>query len=305
MAKTEAENKLALLKRNTVDVVADRVRELQESGELHLPANYSAENAMKSAWLALQSTVDKQKRPVLNVCTHNSIANALLDMVVQGLNPAKQQCYFIAYGDTLVCHRSYFGSMALVRRIYPDADIWYGVVYEGDDFEYTIERGRKTVVKHVQRIENVQPDRIVGAYCVIEPGNDRLPHTETMTIDQIKRAWQQGQTYRVSGNGVHQKFSDQMAAKTVINRACKAIINSSSDDYLLLYHAGRSDEVRDEVELAEEIAVNANAEVIDVADEALEEPQDAKREGPARGPGDAAAPPQEAQQLPLEGGPDF
>jgi recombination protein RecT len=39
---------------------------------------------------------------VLQACTRDSIANALLDMAVQGLNPAKKQGYFIAYGKQLV-----------------------------------------------------------------------------------------------------------------------------------------------------------------------------------------------------------
>ena len=43
-----AENKLSLIQKDTVDIVAKRVREFQERGELHFPANYSPENAMKS-----------------------------------------------------------------------------------------------------------------------------------------------------------------------------------------------------------------------------------------------------------------
>ncbi len=72
---------------------------------------------MKSAWLILQAAVDKDKKPVLEVCSKNSIANALLDMVVQGLNPAKKQCYFIAYGNGLACQRSYFGTMAVTKQV--------------------------------------------------------------------------------------------------------------------------------------------------------------------------------------------
>jgi len=106
------DNQLALVKKDTVDIVAAKVREFQERGELDLPPNYSPENAMKSAWLILQNTFDKNKKPVLHACTKDSIANSLLDMIVQGLNPAKKQCYFIAYGNQLVCQRSYFGTMA-------------------------------------------------------------------------------------------------------------------------------------------------------------------------------------------------
>ena len=97
-----------ITKSDIVDVVASRVRGFLERGEIHLPDNYSPENALKSAYLKLQETKDKSGKPVLSVCTSTSIANSLFDMVIQGLNPAKEQCYFIAYGNQLVCQRSYW-----------------------------------------------------------------------------------------------------------------------------------------------------------------------------------------------------
>lgn len=45
--------------------------------------------------MTLQSMTDKNRKPALTVCTKDSIANSLLDMVVQALNPVKKQCYFI------------------------------------------------------------------------------------------------------------------------------------------------------------------------------------------------------------------
>ncbi|HEY3314313.1 MAG TPA: RecT family recombinase [Bacillota bacterium] len=277
-------NALALVKRDTVDVVAARIRQFVQDGELALPANYSPENAMKSAWLILQSTVDKERRPVLKACTKESIANALLDMVIQGLNPAKRQCYFIPYGDQLVCQRSYFGDEALVLRVKPDANIWYGVVYEGDEFEYQMERGLRKITKHVQQITNIKPDKIIAAYCVIEGKDGQVIHTEVMTIDQIHKSWQQSKTYRANGDGPHNNFPDQMCLRTAIRRASKAIINSSSDDYLLLERVNRSDEVGAEAEIEAEVEANANGEIIDAETKpAPAEPQvaAAKEQAPA------------------------
>lgn len=294
-------NELQVLKQSTVDVVAAHVRKLQESGELQLPPNYSAANALKAAWLILQETRDKNGKPVLQTCTRESIINALLDMVVQGLNPVKKQCYFVPFGNKLVCMRSYFGDMAVVKRVLPNADIWFGVVYEGDDFEYTIERGRRRIVKHHQKVENIRPDKILAAYCVIDPGDGGDPYTEIMSIDQIKQSWKQSQTYRENGgNTPHHTFTDQMCIRTVVRRACKYVINASSDDYLFLYHANRADEVAAEAEMEAEVAANANGRVIDVephvrddegnADEAQEpeaedqpDPEPAADEPPANG----------------------
>lgn len=261
---SNAGSELDLIKRDVVDVVADRIRELSESKEIRLPANYSVENAMKSAWLLLQVTTTPDKRPVLTACTKNSIANSLLDMAVQGLNPAKKQCYFVPYGDKLVCMRSYFGSMHVVKQVIPESDIYYALVYEGDDFEYEIERGRKRITLHKQTIANVAAGKILASYCVIEPGGVRPPIAEVMTIAQIKQAWSQGQTYREGGSGVHQKFDDQMALKTVINRACKRVINTSSDDHLFLKHFNHAEEEIAEEEMVAEVAAGANGDVIDI-----------------------------------------
>src|SRR5690606_24795455 len=165
-----------------VDVVANKVREFQERGELHLPANYSPENAMKSAWLILQSTVDRNQRPALEVCTRDSIANALLDMVVQGLNPMKKQGYFIVYGNQLVFQRSYFGTMAVTKRVTGAKDIFAQVVYEGDEFEFEITRGKKRVLKHVQTLQSISTGKIVAAYCtIIFPDDSEF--TDIMTMD--------------------------------------------------------------------------------------------------------------------------
>ncbi len=304
-APAQHQNVLALVKKDCVDIVAAKVREFQQNGELALPPDYSPDNAIKAAWLALQATVDKDGLPVLQVCTKDSIANSLLDMVVQGLNPAKKQCYFIAYGKTLVCQRSYFGDMALAKRVRPDCDIYFGVVYQGDEFEYQMERGLKRITKHVQKIGNVKPENIVAAYCVIEDAKGLLC-TEVMTIDQIRKSWQQSKTYRADGGGVHQKFPDQMALRTVIRRACKAIVNSSSDNYLLLERVNRADELSAEAEIDADAAANANGEIIDTN----ATPMTAKPPTAEPPTTTAAAPPQEGdarkkvRQTTLDG-PDF
>jgi recombination protein RecT len=254
---------LAIVRRDVVDVVAARVQQLCQDGELHMPEGYSPQNAMKAAWLALQEVKDRNDNPALTVCTQNSIANALLDMAVQGLNPAKQQCYFIVYGKTLVCQRSYLGTVALLRRVFgTNTEVYAEVVYEADEFEYEIRRGNKHVTKHVQKLENIDSKRIVAAYAVIEIAG-REPYTELMTFGQIQRAWEQGQTKGKSP--AHIGFPDAMAKKSVINRACKVLVKSSDDSYLLRA-IERSEIGSAEAELASEAAENANREVIEFPD---------------------------------------
>lgn len=244
--------------------VTSKLRVYTDNRELVLPANYSIENALKSAWLALQEAVDKDKHPVLQVCSQASIANALLDMAVQGLNPGKDQCYFIAYGQRLVCQRSYFGTMAVAERVAGASDIWAEVVYEADEFEYTISHNRKNVSKHTQKVGNIKPTAIVAAYCVIEFSTGKPAYTEIMTIEQIKKAWAKSKADPSAPTSVHSQFPEEMAKRTVTNRACKALINSSSDSNLFLEHFNRSDEEQSAIELEAAIEENANKDIIDV-----------------------------------------
>ena len=281
-----SKNQLALVKKDTVDVVANKVREFQERGELHFPANYSPDNAMKSAWLILQNTVDKNKRPALETCTRDSVANALLDMVVQGLNPSKNQGYFIVYGNKLIFQRSYFGTMAVTKRVTGAKEINANVIYEGDEVDYEVVNGKITNLKHKQKFGNINKDKIIGAYCTIVLDDNNVYH-EVMTMDEIRQAWSKSQMWgkdqkQERKGSTHDEFRQEMAKKTVINRACKRFINSSDDSSLVIEHFNKTDERLEEAQVEQELAENANKEVIDVeyseSDQAEEEVEEIAEE---------------------------
>ena len=127
--------KVIEFEKNISDSVTNRVNQLSKDGRLNLPANYSVGNAITSAWLILQQTKDKNGRPALEVCTKDSIANSLLDMAVMGLNPAKKQGYFIAYGNQLSWFTSYFGKCAVVKRLKGiENEPIATLIYEGDSY---------------------------------------------------------------------------------------------------------------------------------------------------------------------------
>jgi len=285
MTEQTKNDSLATAKEETVDVVAAKVREFASRGELHFPPAYSAQNSLKSAWLILQEAVDKDKKPVLSVCTRASIANALLNMVIQGLNPAKKQGYFIAYGNVLTFQRSYFGTMAVAMRADESIeDIVAQVVYAGDTFEYAIERGKKHVVNHVQALENVDKAEIKAAYCSVIYKDGRET-TVIMTMDEIKQAWRQSKMKPVNEDGslkpdsTHAKFTEQMAVKTLINRTCKPIVNASDDADLLIQAFDASEQDVVEAQVEEAIFEEANAgEVIELP--VLDSPEIVEGEGP-------------------------
>lgn len=264
-------SQLALIKKDTVDVVAAKIREFQDRGEIHFPANYSPENAMKAAWLILQNTTDRNGKPALEVCTRDSIANALLDMVVQGLNPQKKQGYFIVYGRQLVFQRSYFGTMAVTKRVTGAKDIFAQVVYEGDEFEYEIVRGKKQITKHVQTLKSISSGNIVAAYCTIVFPDDS-EYTDIMTMEEIRQSWKMSKQNPNKEGSTHQSFPQEMAKRTVINRACKSYLNSSDDGSLLMRHFRRQDEIIDEAEVEYEITENANREPIDIEANPVHDP---------------------------------
>lgn len=231
---------------NIAENVLAKVSSYQNDGSLTLPSNYSVENHLKSAWLILQSTKDRNNNPALDVCTKDSIANALLDMVLQGLAVSKNQGYFIVYGNKLEFQRSYFGTVALAKRTggitkEPIAN----VIYEGDEFIYEIlpETAQIKIIKHDQKIENIDNSKIKAAYALIKLA-DGTSQIALMSMQQIRAAWNQGATKGQSP--AHKNFPDEMAKKTVIGRACKLIINSSDDAWL---YADKKDEM--DVDIAE------------------------------------------------------
>lgn len=264
---------LAIMQKGIVDKVSGQIKQFESKGEITFPANYSPENAMKAAWLKLQGTVNKNGASVLESCTQDSIANALMDMVVQGLTPAKDQGYFIAYGRQLVFQRSYFGTMAVTKRVSGAKDIVAQVVYEGDDVTYEIVNGQVKNLVHKQSFGNMKKDKIQGAYATII-FEDR-EFTEIMSMDEIRQAWKQSKNYSEKNDTTHAKFPGEMAKKTVINRACKKYFKSSDDSSLVAKHFHRQDEVIQEGEAEEEVSEKANTEYIDVEfEEVVEETAD-------------------------------
>lgn len=233
---------------NPTVIVGKQIRNMIEKQTLHLPTDYSAENALKSAWLKLSATD-------ISKCTKESVVNALMSMVIQGLNVDKNQCYLIPYGNTLQCQRSYFGDQALALRLNPGIEFYEGVVYEGDEFLIDMARGRKYITKHVTQLEN-QDKPIRGAYCgyVSKDGEDM--GAVIMTMAEIRQAWQQSKS--MNNTSPHAKFPAEMAKRTVIRKRCKTLINSSSDVILMDAIRASDNDIVD-AEMAAEIALEANA----------------------------------------------
>ena len=257
-------NKPEVFDKNTLEQTENKLQDMMDKGSLDLPPNYSWSNALHAAWLQLQDTTDKNNNPVWKTCTKASVMKGLIEMVMQGLNPSKDQIYPIAYGDKLVMQRSNFGDEALLRRLYDVGDVDAQLVYEGDEIDYEIKEGRITIKEHNQSLKNRLNNKIVAAYATIKFA-DQDNYTEIMGIEEIENAWAQRRGSDKSK--AHKNFEGEMAKKTVISRDCERYINSSDDSVVLSGVEDLSIDGAKKQQIEAEKAEKANKEVIDIEEE--------------------------------------
>lgn len=254
-----------------VTAVAQKIEKMNELGQISLPSNYSAANALQAAYFTLTAVDFKTKVALIDKVTPESVAFALQDMAIQGLSVAKKQGYFIAYGDKLQFQRSYHGTQAVIKRLTGIKEIWANVIWKGEEFEVEYnDRGVLSFKAHKAdwRAATGQKEDIEGAYCIIEHEDGRQ-YLTVMTMAEILTSWSQS-----SNQSVQNKYPQEMAKRTVINRAAKAFLNTSDDSDLLVDAINRSTEnefepqVKDMGQVNEvqyEIAQNANTEELDIA----------------------------------------
>lgn len=157
-------------------------------------------------------------------------------------------------------------------------DINASPIFEGDEFKFHMEDGKKVIDKHEMTFESIDNQKIKGAYAVALFA-DGTKKAEVMTMAQIKQAWQQGFGYKENGNGTHQKFTDQMCEKTVKNRLIKHIIRTHGEPDVANEY--ERDEEFENVDIAAEdvayeIEQNANSVPFDAIEEKPEPPTVAK-----------------------------
>lgn len=244
-----------------IDGLSMQLKEKEQYG-LSFPADYNPTNALMGAYLIMKETTDKNGKNILESCSQASIANSLMDMATLGLNASKKQGYFIAYGGKCQFQKSYFGNITLARRN-GLKKVNAEIIYEGDTFKYHIENGMKVIDEHIQDFMNIDVDKIKGAYAV-GIMSDGSTIVEVMNIHQLKKAWNQRTGgLKEDASSTHTKFRDQMAKKTVINRLCKLLANTSTDGNISEI-SDRLDEVAESDIIAEDVAyeVETNANTV-------------------------------------------
>lgn len=213
------------------DIAIERINQLVEDG-FQLPEGYNHVNAIKMAYIQIQNTLDKQSgyKPLSELCTPASIQTALFQMAKDGLDATKGQCYFSKRGNALAYGTEYHATTLQVQRIFPNYTPCPKVVYEGDIVEYGVDpkTGRRILIKHEQKMENLD-NGFVGAYLYI-PCKDGGQDLYVMTKKMIMTAWLQSK----QGQAVHNKFTDKMVCKTIINSALDGIVRSDSGNSVFI-----------------------------------------------------------------------
>ncbi|RDF94585.1 recombinase RecT [Lactiplantibacillus plantarum] len=260
-----------------VTMVNSNIEDMKNNEGLSLPPDYSVGNALNSAYLILSDTSKGQ--PLLDKCDQGSVIKALMNMAIQGLSPAKNQCYFIPYGNQLVMQRSYFGSISVVKRLSNVKDIQAQVVHKDDTFKIGGENGVLVVKEFEPSFENLDKP-IIGAFAWIEDINGNRTYT-VMTKKDIDTSWSHAKTKKVQN-----EFPEEMAKRTVINRAAKFYINSSSDNDLFVQAVNETTSNEYENDDKKDVTPTKRSLVADVAENKAEKVEPAE---PAKEPVRTAA----------------
>lgn len=222
LIEVEGENKISLRTQEGLIAVAQTY--LKKNGDVILPPNYDVNDAVKALYLKTIQTVDKQKRPVLEVCTRESIEQVVQNYVSKGLNIAKNQCYLVCYGNTLTLQESYFGKQKEANA-YAGITINSNVIYEGEKVNIVVRPNGTKIIEHTPDFSKFDTNKIIGAYAIAVNDKGEVVDSDIMTMKEIKQSWAKSS----SGGTVHKEFPVEMTRKTVIARLAKRFINTSDD----------------------------------------------------------------------------
>lgn len=240
------------IKKDLVERVMTRINSLSAGGFV-IPEGYLVENEIRQAYFILTQPRNGEGdygKPIIQVTTEESVANALFNMAAAGLSATRNQCYFIPYGNVCTMQRSYFGSEAIAKRVACVTDVSAFTIHDGDSFSHRVERGKIVDVSHAQDWKNLD-NPIIGAYCFVT-FQDGKTTVDLMTMKQIQKSWNMSRA-KGEKNKLQTQFDVEAAKRTVIQRALKPIINASQDATIWEKDFSNDDDENDVVESTHEV----------------------------------------------------
>lgn len=229
-------NEKAIAKLPMVEEIAlEKIQQYQSAG-LVLPANYNPTNSLKKARFILND-MKVNGKPVLEVCTPESIIQCLIDSVTDGLDYSENQVYFIPRGNQMTNLESVYGRIVRAKRASKYYKPIVGYVHEGDIFEFgpDIETGLTKIIKHETALENLDKP-IIAAYAYVTDDNG-----VTDVCIMTKREWLTSWKKSSNGGAVAKEFEKDMIFRTIIKKSTKALVKGNEKKFTGLMNEDDSD----------------------------------------------------------------
>ena len=217
-----AEKKTELAKSSLVEEIAlSKINQYVELGMV-LPENFNPTNSLKKARMMLND-MKVQGKPVLEVCTKESVIQCLIDSCCKGLDYSEMQVYFIPRSNIMTNLESVYGRIARAKRAsrYYKPIVQY--VHEGDDFQIGVDvtNGKTIIKKHETSLDNLDKP-IVAAYTFVTDDNN-----DTEVFIMTKREWLTSWKKSSNGGAVAKEFERDMIFRTIIKKSTKSLVNSN------------------------------------------------------------------------------
>lgn len=218
--KIKQEVAAAISNPTIADSILRSCNALAEQGQLVFPKKYVPGNQLKLMYTTIAQS------GALSKATPDSIGQALIEAVIQGLEIDKHQVYFIVRGNKLTMFRSYYGDQKVAIETGLVKEIFSRPIYEGDTYELVDnEMGLLEVRNHKTALEN-QDKEIIGGYAwaVMTDGTKRYC---IMTRKEIDAAWEKSSD---PSRNVQKTFPQEMTKRTTIRRLVKNLFNTTSSN---------------------------------------------------------------------------
>lgn len=216
------EKKTELAKSSLVEEIAlSKINQYVELGMV-LPENFNPTNSLKKARMMLND-MKVQGKPVLEVCTKESVIQCLIDSCCKGLDYSEIQVYFIPRANIMTNLESVYGRIARAKRAsrYYKPVVQY--VHEGDDFQIGVDvtNGKTIIKKHETSLDNLDKP-IVAAYTFVTDDNN-----DTEVFIMTKREWLTSWKKSSNGGAVAKDFERDMIFRTIIKKSTKSLVNAN------------------------------------------------------------------------------
>lgn len=216
------ENKKELVKPVLVEEKAlAKIQAYMELG-MTIPEGFSPTNSLKKARFMLND-MKVGGKPVLEVCTEESVMQALLESVAKGLDFSESQIYFIPRNNQMTTMESVYGRIVRAKRASKYYKPIVGYVHEGDIFDFGIDvnTGYTKIIEHKTSVENLDKP-FIAAYAYVTD-NDGNTDVFVMTRKEWLKSW----TKSSNGASVAKDFERDMIYRTIIKKSTKSLVNSN------------------------------------------------------------------------------